>query len=284
MERMTGKTMDAYVEFCTLEDAMRAVEKHHRSHKEGRPSHIGQRVVNVSLASQAELMQDLFPFACGIAWNGANPEIQPNNHDEPWKNFKGFVSEEEMTMLAKHAKVPNRVSMISLRKRVFNADTRKQTPFSRACPQRPYECLISTLRKLPWHLTEHITISQRYAIFRATWDLVQELTHRLKRQRGAFLTSSGSSLSEQLLNRVVAAALRCPGFTPLMKNDLSSFANLTEAERREYGMTLSAGSWVHQYTVAPRRGIPHDVVEVRQPVDDSSTVSVLIFIISGTSR
>lgn len=112
MERMTGKTMDAYVEFCTFEDATKAVEKHQRNHREGRPSHIGQRVVTVSLASQAELMQDLFPLATGLTWNGVKPEFHAPNHREPWKNFKGFVSEEEMTMLAKHAKVPNRVSTI----------------------------------------------------------------------------------------------------------------------------------------------------------------------------
>lgn len=109
MERMTGKTMDAYVEFCTFEDASKAVEKHQRNHREGRPSHIGQRVVTVSLASQAELMEDLFPLAAGLKWKGVNPEFDPPNDLEPWKNFKGFVSEEEMTMLAKHAKVPNRV-------------------------------------------------------------------------------------------------------------------------------------------------------------------------------
>jgi hypothetical protein len=112
MERMTGKTMDAYVEFCTFEDASKAVEKHQRNYREGRPSHIGQRIVTVSLASQAELMQDLFPLAAGVTWNGVNPVFHPVNEHEPWKNFKGFVSEEEMTMLAKHAKVPNRVSAV----------------------------------------------------------------------------------------------------------------------------------------------------------------------------
>ncbi|KAL2209326.1 hypothetical protein CC79DRAFT_1367515 [Sarocladium strictum] len=244
MERMTGKTMDAYVEFCTFEDASKAVEKHQRNHREGRPSHIGQRIITVSLASQAELMQDLFPLAAGVTWNGVNPVFHPVNEHEPWKNFKGFVSEEEMTMLAKHAKVPNR------------------TPFARACPQRPYECLISTLKKFPWHLTDRVSISQRYAVFRATWDLVEELTHRLARERETVSASpNAGKLSDQLLKRVITAAINCPGFTPLMKDDLSSFVHLSEENFRAAGVPPSAASWRHQYAIAPKVGVPFDVIE-----------------------
>lgn len=110
MERVTSKTMDAYIEFTTLEDAMRAVERHQNNQRDGRLSRLGDRPVEVELSSQASLMKDLFPLATGLIWDGARPEFKPHNWDEPWENFKGFVSEEEMTMLVKHVEVPHRVS------------------------------------------------------------------------------------------------------------------------------------------------------------------------------
>lgn len=112
MERVTSKTMDAYVEFCTLEDAMKAVERHNNNITSGRHSRLGDRPVEVELSSQAHLMRDLFPLAAGVLWNGATPEFKPHNPREPWENFKGFISEEEMVMLVKHVEVPHRVSLI----------------------------------------------------------------------------------------------------------------------------------------------------------------------------
>lgn len=109
MERVTSKTMDAYVEFVTLEDAMKTVEKHQHHVVNGRLSRLGDRPVEVELSSQVGLMRDLFPLARGIAWNGVVPQFKPHNPREPWENFKGFVSEEEMIMLVKHVEVPHRV-------------------------------------------------------------------------------------------------------------------------------------------------------------------------------
>lgn len=112
MERVTSKTMDAYVEFVTLDDANKAVEKHQQNILGGRISRLGDRPVEVELSSQESLMKDLFPLAKGIMWNGASPQFKPLNPNEPWENFKGFVSEEEMIMLVKHVEVPHRVSLV----------------------------------------------------------------------------------------------------------------------------------------------------------------------------
>ena len=114
MERVTSKTMDAYVEFCTLEDAMRAVERHVNNVVNCRPSRLGDRAVEVELSSQGSLMRDLFPLATGVIWDGATPEFKPYNVNEPWENFKGFIAEEEMIMLVKHVEVPHRVSFTML--------------------------------------------------------------------------------------------------------------------------------------------------------------------------
>lgn len=119
MDRATRKTMDTYVEFETLEDAMKTAERLHQNVLNGRPNRLGDRPVDIELSSQAVLMRDLFPVARGIFWDGAVPRIQPYSQAEPWNNFKGFISTEEMNMLVKHVEVPHRVG--------------SPTPFLNAC-------------------------------------------------------------------------------------------------------------------------------------------------------
>lgn len=88
---------------------------------------------------------------------------------------------------------------------------------------------------------------------------MEELTHRLGREREV---APGSKLSDHLLKRVVLAAVNCPGFTPLMKDDLASFVDLSPEEVRQYALIDSAGHWRHQYAIAPKIGVPFDVIEV----------------------
>ncbi|KAG8412601.1 hypothetical protein J3458_014311 [Metarhizium acridum] len=237
MERVTSKTMDAYVEFVTLDDANKAVEKHQQNILSGRVSRLGDRPVEVELSSQESLMKDLFPLAKGIIWNGASPQFKPLNPNEPWENFKGFVSEEEMIMLVKHVEVPHR------------------SPFSKDCPQRPYECLISTLKKFPWYVTDRITISQRQAVFKATCELARLLSRSIQKQ------DDQVNLTHQLYRRLIATAMKCPGFTPLMKDDISCLANLSDMEERRYNQPRFASCWRHQYSLAPKPGMPLDVIE-----------------------
>lgn len=112
MERVSSKTQDCYVEFVTLQDAVKAAERHKENVQRGRPTRLGDRPVEIQVSSQAALMQDLFPLASGVFWDGAKPMIQAPIPGQPWKTFKGFVTEEEMTMLVKHVEMPQRVSLI----------------------------------------------------------------------------------------------------------------------------------------------------------------------------
>ena len=113
MDRVSSKTNDAYVEFMTLDDAVTAVNRHNGDNARGRPSRLGDRSIELEVASQGQLMKDLFPIARGIFWHGSRPEIQPDKPQEPWENFKTFVTAEEMVMLIKHVEVPARVSCSS---------------------------------------------------------------------------------------------------------------------------------------------------------------------------
>lgn len=110
MERVSSKTQDCYVEFVSTQDAVRAVDRHRENMQNGRSSRLGDRPVEVQLSSQAALMKDLFPLAAGVWWDNAKPVIQEPIDGQPWKTFKGFVTEEEMTMLVKHVEIPQRVS------------------------------------------------------------------------------------------------------------------------------------------------------------------------------
>lgn len=243
MERTTSKTHDAYVEFPSLQDAMRAVDKHRATIAKGRASRLGERPVDMSLSSQADLMRDLFPIARGVFWDGCVPELLRPNPDEPWNHFKGFVSEEEMTMLVKCVQVPQRAQ------------------YGVECPQRPYESMISTLKKLPWFMPHLITARARHAIFNATKELVYTLRWTVfdagEKNRSPFL------LDRRLFRRLVHAALRCPGFTVVQKDDIVFESRLTELEARAFNQPRQAHRWTHIYAVSPKPGTPLDVIEVR---------------------
>ncbi|KAL6871372.1 hypothetical protein J3F83DRAFT_714278 [Trichoderma novae-zelandiae] len=237
MDKVTSKTMDAYVEFVSLEDAMRAVERHRVNVVAGRFSRLGDRPIEVEVTSQANLLKDLFPIARGVFWNGVTPEILPFNPSQPWDNFKGFISEEEMIMLVKHVEVPHR------------------SPFSRDCPQRPYECLISTIKKFPWFVTNCVTIKEREAMYQATTALIRQLT------RSILLQEDAAHLTPFLLRRLVQAAMLCPGFTPCMKDGIAWITNMQALDQEYYQLPRFADRWRHQYAIGPKPGFPLDVVE-----------------------
>ncbi|KAF5021814.1 hypothetical protein F66182_6140 [Fusarium sp. NRRL 66182] len=254
MDRATSKTMDAFVEFVTMEDAMRCAEKHHQFAQAGRVSRLGERPIEVELSSQAALMAELFPLAGGVFWDGATPQILPHNASEPWANFKGFISPEEMVMLVKHVEVPHR------------------SPFSKECPQRPYECLISTLRKFPWFAADHVTIAQRGAMYKATVKLLCLLA------RSVSQGDDPVNLNAQLFQRVVRTAMDCRGFTVLQKDNIAFIVQQNPMEQqRRHAQPTRPNSWVHQYATTRKPGIPLDVVDwYVRIIREQSTRDVLI--------
>ncbi|KAI3399523.1 hypothetical protein diail_6545 [Diaporthe ilicicola] len=237
MERVTSKTNDAYVEFMSMQAAVNAVEKHQKTVAGGRLSRLGDRPIEVELSSQAALMKDLFPLAKGVRWEGPVPVILEDHPSEPWNCFKGFVSDEEMAMLVKHVEVPQR------------------SPFSRDCPQRPFEGMISILRKLPWYKTEYITIKQRHSVYSACIQLLRLLQNAVRERKNE------DHLTEQLLKRLWTSAMLCHGFTVTMKDNIAYQVGLSEDRLREFNMPRFANMWVHAYTLCPKPGTPLDVLE-----------------------
>ncbi|KAI0130596.1 hypothetical protein BJ170DRAFT_578288 [Xylariales sp. AK1849] len=243
MERVTSKTHDAYVEFETFDDAMNAFSRLYGNSSRCRVPRLGDRPVELEVSSQCQLMRDLFPIARGIVWHGSMPEITPHNVEEPWDNFKTFVTAEEMTMLVKHVEVPQR------------------SPFSRDCPERAYECMISTIKKLPWHMTECITLRQRHYVWDACCKLVCMLMQSLDPKSGRHERAGADRLTSQLLRRFTNAIMLCPGFTVCQKDNVASLVRMHEPDMRKFNMPRFANAWVHQYTLGPKPGTPLDVLE-----------------------
>lgn len=107
MDRGTGKTMDCFVEFYSTPDARATSNSINlRSHGANR---IGDRIVEVSVSSQEQLLMELFPKAKNVSWEGGRPKVL-ETQELFNSGFKSFVSAEEVGNLVRHAEQPHRVS------------------------------------------------------------------------------------------------------------------------------------------------------------------------------
>lgn len=116
--------------------------------------------------------------------------------------------------------------------------------------------MISTIKKLPWYMAEHITIRQRHAVYKAAVNLIRLLQLAIKDRRNEGV------LTPQLLRRLYTAAMLCPGFTVTMKDDIAYLVSLSENEQRGFNQPRFADCWRHAHTLAPKPDIPLDVLEV----------------------
>lgn len=105
-------------------------------------------------------------------------------------------------------------------------------------------------------MAEHITIRQRHAVYKAVLALVTRLQGDLR--AGKF----EEHLTEQLYKRLWTSAMLCDGLTVTMKDNIAFTVGLSEEQMRGFNMPRYANLWSHQYTMAPKFGIPLDVIEV----------------------
>lgn len=108
-------------------------------------------------------------------------------------------------------------------------------------------------------MTDYITILQRRSIFRATCELLRILQRNVNRR-------CNENLTHGLLKRLTKVAMDCPGFTPLMKDDIAYISHMGEEDQMGYGQPPFANAWRHQYALGPKPGFPNDLLEVS---DDS---------------
>ncbi|KAK7916977.1 RNA recognition- RNP-1 [Apiospora marii] len=237
MDRVTSKTQDIYVEFATPNDAQAVLDRFEYNIASGRHPRLGDRPIRMHLSSPSRLMRALFPVARGLDWYGYIPHIhQPNPHDA-YENFSVFISDEELSMVAKHAEEPRR------------------SPFSKDARERPYECLISTVKKFPWYMTGRLTLLQQYKLYECCFKLLGFLNQALVREE------CPGRLTPQLLKRFTDAMMLCPGFTVLQKDNFAHTVRMSAADMCKFNMPPVASGWRHQYALGPRAGFPMDVME-----------------------
>lgn len=238
MDRVTSKTQDIYVEFATPRDAQAVLDRFEYNINNGRHPRLGDRPIRMHLSSPSRLMRALFPVARGLDWYGYIPHIHQHNPHDAYENFSVFISDEELSMVAKHAEEPRR------------------SPFSKDARERPYECMISTVKKFPWYMTTRITLLQQYKLYECCFKLLGFLNQALMREE------CSDRLTPQLLKRFTDAMMLCPGFTVLQKDNFAHAVRMSEADMYKFNMPRCAGGWRHQYALGPRAGFPMDVMEV----------------------
>lgn len=146
--------------------------------------------------------------------------------------------------------------------------TENQSPFSRDCPERFVESMISTLKKLPWHMSSYITIHQQAYLYDACQRLMEVLIEELDpavqaRKADRHKRLGIERLTPQLLRRYANAIMLCPGFTVVQKDNIASMVKMNEMDMRDFNMPRNAQSWNHLYALGPKPGVPCDVLEVR---------------------
>nr|POE59326.1 hypothetical protein CFP56_24595 [Quercus suber] len=117
MERHTGKTMDAFIEFSKISDAVAVHNEFKKRISLGRHPKLGDREIAVSISSQEDLMGELFPRARNVYFVGGSPHVLEMDEfyyrNVKAAGFAGFLQNEEIIHMVKHAETPNRVSIPS---------------------------------------------------------------------------------------------------------------------------------------------------------------------------
>ncbi|EMC94317.1 hypothetical protein BAUCODRAFT_25533 [Baudoinia panamericana UAMH 10762] len=251
MERHTGKTMDAFIEFFSQAEAEWVHDQFNKRIIAGRHPRLGDRHVDIVLSSQEELMAELFPRAKYVAWDGATPRITANTDmyypGIQSAGFSAFLSVEEVTMTIKHAETPHR------------------SAFAQRAIIRVYESWISTLHKFPWYAVDCITISERDMIFSATMSITDSLLEELNRSRGKIDPSKPTPVT---LQELTVAVLTCPGFSEQQKSKFvqkmgqTSFNGFTNSRGMNIvfgGVAQLARSWPFK-VLAITPGVKQDMV------------------------
>lgn len=125
--------------------------------------------------------------------------------------------------------------------------------------------MMSILLKMPWYATHLITINQRHMMFSAVMRMVDALQRKIRNIDMQSGPPQMMQLNEQLFSRLVKAAMRCHGFTPVQKESIAFAGNVPSEELSDYNVPPFAAKWKHTYALVPKPGVPADMVMVRFP-------------------
>jgi hypothetical protein len=105
-------------------------------------------------------------------------------------------------------------------------------------------------------MVDHITIEDRNQLHSATKDLLSMLVERVQNERDPV------NLTHMLLRRVCRAALKCPGFTPVMKDDVVFIGGVDDRVAMDAGVPPFAPQWGDLWTIGPKPNVPSDLLLV----------------------
>ena len=126
-------------------------------------------------------------------------------------------------------------------------------------------------------MVDHITINDRYLLHKATIELIKLLKERIDSE------TDPVNLNNQLFKRVWRAALKCPGFTPCMKDDVVYVCDIDDSTALELGVAPYAVWWKPLFTIGHKPDIPADTLMVSLCHTLDLLYYVLTRILSGTS-
>ncbi|KAG2184173.1 hypothetical protein INT44_009188 [Umbelopsis vinacea] len=183
IDRSTGKTVsNAYVEVLEPTEAQRAVTTCHRKPLKG-------RLVHVSHSNQDELLKSLFPcwtgnFVKGMAIPTETQSVSP-------KQDQTFITRQEINSL-------------------LTICRNYKIHFSRKCPERPFENIMSIVCKYPWYQPELVTALQRDHIYECLKLAIGKYIwyYQVNLDRIDYIT-----IDPALVDRMVRTGVMCPTFT-----------------------------------------------------------------------
>lgn len=105
-------------------------------------------------------------------------------------------------------------------------------------------------------MVDFITIEDRNLLHKATVDLIHLLKERLENNE------IDVNITPMLYKRVWRAALKCPGFSPTMKDDIVFKISIDSNMCYELGLPPYADHWKDLWTIGMKPGAPHDLVLV----------------------
>ncbi|CEP17348.1 hypothetical protein [Parasitella parasitica] len=197
MDVKTGKTLNvAYVELETSTFSDIQIDSAIRSIKI--PQMQG-RHISVCRSSYDELCNDLFPkwkghFTNGVALSHTDPR------DSSVQKSQYYISQKDLQSL-------------------LNVCRFFKTYYNRKCAERPFQYLITIIMNMPWKQPHAVTTSQRDIVYEC-YKLATEALYK-------HVTRSLHAFDDELLPRMVRAAIICDGFTVRQKKVVLSNARMT---------------------------------------------------------
>lgn len=110
-------------------------------------------------------------------------------------------------------------------------------------------------------MVDYITIEDRNQLYNVTMQLIDLLQERINSEH------ENINLTPMLLKRVWRAAIKCPGFSPAMKDDIAFKCGIEDSLARETGVPDYAPFYKDLWTIGPKPGVPTDVVLVSTKLD-----------------